>query len=32
MGQAGRERVMRLFSTEAFKSQLLHLLNDREQA
>lgn len=32
LGEAGRARVMKLFSTEAFKSQLLHLLNDREQA
>lgn len=32
LGEAGRARVMTLFSTEAFKSQLLHLLDDREHA
>jgi len=32
LGEAGRARVMKLFSTKAFKSQLLHLLNDRDQA
>jgi L-malate glycosyltransferase len=32
LGEAGRARVMKLFSTEAFKSQLLHLLNHRDQA
>jgi len=32
LGEAGRARVMKLFSTEAFKSQLLHLLNDRDHA
>lgn len=32
LGDAGRARVMKLFSTEAFKSQLLHLLNHRDQA
>jgi glycosyltransferase involved in cell wall biosynthesis len=32
LGEAGRARVMKLFSTEAFKAQLLHLLNHRDQA